>query len=123
MLRLGSEKETLSIVDDQFGAPTSARDLVNSIIHIIDTNLDATGIYNYCNSGKTTWLEFAGEIFKMCEIDCHTTGISTASYGAPAPRPLWSVLSTEKIQYLLPEQIPHWKQSLRECLEELGAMT
>jgi len=122
MLRLGKERDALTIVDDQHGAPTYARDLVKSILHMIVNNIGITGIYNYCNGGQTTWLEFAQEIFNICQIKCNPSGISTASYGAPAPRPLWSVMSTEKVQELLPQQIPHWRQSLTDCLEELGAI-
>ena len=123
MIKLGKEREELNIVSDQYGAPTYSRDLVRAIIDIIQSHSNITGIYNYCNRGKTTWMEFAKEIFDYCKIECKVSGINTSAYGAPAPRPLWSVMSTDKIQNLLSKEIPHWKESLADCLEELGPMT
>ncbi len=122
MLRLGQDRDQLSIVNDQIGAPTSAKDLVSSILHIIEQHPDATGIYNYCNSGKTNWCEFAQEIFRVANITCVVSGLSTKEYGARAPRPLWSIMSTDKLLVDYGIIIPPWRQSLKECLEELKAI-
>lgn len=119
MLRLGTERDSLRIVNDQVGAPTYAADLVAVIIELLKKNDDISGIYNYCNAGQTNWCDFAKEIFRQANISCAVTGISTEAYGAPAPRPLWSVMSTDKISNILGSSIPHWSDSLNKCLNIL----
>ena len=119
MLRLGAERDSLSIVNDQIGAPTYAGDVVEAIIELIKNEADFSGIYNYCNAGQTNWCDFAQEIFRQANISCAVTGITTKAYGAPAPRPLWSVLSTDKITAILGSSIPHWTDSLNKCLNIL----
>ena len=120
MLRLGAERDALSVVNDQIGAPTYAGDLVTAILEIIKKNRDVRGIFNYCNAGRTNWCEFAQEIFKQAHISCAVSGITTEAYGAPAPRPLWSVMSTDKISDELGDAIPHWTESLNKCLNILS---
>ncbi len=122
MLCLGQEKDLLSIVEDQVGTPTNARDLAICIIHIIRQNrpLLKTEIYNFSNLGVTNWAEFAQTIFDIKNIDCKIRGITTVAYNAPAPRPLWSVLSKQKIMDELGAKIDEWEVSLRKCLQELG---
>ncbi len=119
MLRLGAERDSLNVVNDQVGAPTYAGDLVSTILELINNNYDVRGIFNYCNAGSTNWCEFAKEIFRQAKISCTTTGITTEAYGAPAPRPLWSVMSTDKISNELDNSIPHWTESLDKCLSLL----
>ena len=119
MLRLGAERDSLSIVNDQIGAPTYAGDVVEAIIELIKNEADFSGIYNYCNVGQTNWCDFAQEIFRQANISCAVTGITTEAYGAPAPRPLWSVMSTDKITNILDTAIPHWTESLNKCLNVL----
>lgn len=127
MLRLGRDRDHLNIVSDQYGAPTYARDLANGIITIIldfqKANIDDSpkhGIYNYSNLGLTHWADFAREIFKLSGIKCSVGETTTKAFNAPAPRPLWSMLSKEKIQSTFHLEINPWKKSLRNCLRELG---
>lgn len=122
MLRLGRAKESLTIVADQYGAPTYAPDIAEALVNII-TKLNESGhtkalygTYNFANSGVTNWAGFAQEIFDHEGIDCKVTGITTAEYGAPAPRPLWSVLSTEKYRTTFDKPVRSWKECLRDCL-------
>lgn len=121
MLRLGNEREELNVVNDQFGAPTYARDLAQTVLNITNnTNDDAFGAhFNFCNLGQTNWSEYAREIFSKCDIECKVNGISTEEFGASAPRPKWSVLSTDKISTTFNIVIPDWKVSLETCLDEL----
>jgi len=118
MLRLGSGRDELSIVNDQIGAPTYAYDLAKVIYEIIhkDDNLHWQQHYNYSNSGKTNWAAFAKEIFKQSDITCKVKNITTKEYGATAPRPLWSVLSKEKIIKNFGIKIEDWRERLSTCL-------
>ncbi len=126
MLRLGPEKEKLSIVSDQVGTPTYARNIATTILSMIDT-LDSQdvadrkyGTYNYTDGGSTNWADFARHIFEVSGITCRVDNTTTEAYGAAAPRPLWSVLSCEKIEVDYGIVGRSWKESLLECMEEIG---
>jgi len=120
MIRLGKSKDAIHVVNDQIGAPTYARDLALDTIRII-THYDLkelTGFYNYSNAGTTHWAEYARKIFEYGELQCAVHAISTEAYGAPAPRPAWSVLDKTKAQQMLDIQLRGWKESLQECMDE-----
>ncbi len=126
MQKLGASRNELTIVADQHGAPTYARDLASAICHMILnqklhnlSDLSKSGIFNYSNMGLTNWADFAREIFKQSNIKCGVTNTTTKAYNAPAPRPLWSMLSKVKIQESYHLHIPYWKESLSRCLQEL----
>ncbi len=117
MLRLMKEKESINVVNDQFGNPTYAADLAQAIIKIIDAGTKPTpGIYHYCNLGKTNWFEFATEIKKLTAAKCQVHPIKTAQYPTVARRPHNSALDTTKIRSVFQINIPHWKDSLAHCL-------
>ena len=127
MLRLGKERDALNIVSDQLGTPTYARDIATTLFTIIERrnvatigNLPKSGIFNYSSLGLTNWADFAREIFKQTGIKCKVGETSTKAYNAPAARPLWSMMSKEKIQQTYHITIPQWQESLRRCLSELG---
>lgn len=123
MLRLGQSKDKLSIVSDQIGAPTYAKNIALAIMRIIDKleNKDSKnsgfGIYNFTDSGQTSWADFARHIFASKNIQCQVEDISTESYGAAAPRPLWSVLSLDKIRHDYNINTIPWTESLSDCLK------
>ena len=123
MLKLSKERSTLSVVEDQIGCPTYVGDLALAILKIADKAIvpgfNQWGIYNYTNEGVTTWKDFAIAIFKEKSIDMTINGISTETYNAPAKRPLWSVMSTNKIKKEFDLSIPHWKQALFRCLQKI----
>ena len=119
MLRLGSERSELNIVADQIGAPTYARDLASTILLCLNAP-NLSGIYNYANSGKTHWADYARVIFNLTGIDCKVSEITTAEFNAPAPRPAWSVMDCSKIEKALGIRIQSWEESLKKCLLELG---
>ena len=122
MIRLGESRDVLKIVADQVGAPTYAKDIASDIYKIIKQDIleEHRGHYNYCNIGKTTWADFAREIFRINQINCSVENISTEEFGAPAPRPKWSVMSIDKITSTFDLQVPHWKHSLKQCIEEIN---
>jgi dTDP-4-dehydrorhamnose reductase len=131
MLRLGGEREEIRVVADQIGTPTWAKDIASTISSIIQINESSNnmqninGIYNYTNSGVSSWYDFAVAIFEEAENlgfplkVQRIIPITTAEYPTPANRPAYSVLSGTKISTILGTHAPHWRQSLREMLKEL----
>lgn len=128
MLRLGKEKKSLSVVNDQFGAPTYARHLASAVLDIIlqvsedqalESEFDAT--YNYANEGIITWYDLASQIMQTEHLACQVHPIFTKDYPTAAQRPHWSVLSKKKIKDAFHLEIPHWYSALHECLEALKA--
>jgi len=124
MLKLGYEKNEINVVSDQVGSPTYASDLAKAILNIItNDNFNKksfqTEIFHFSNLGEATWAEFALEIFRLANLDCKVTPISTDQYPTPAIRPKNTTLSKEKITSHFRLQIPSWQQSLKECLNEI----
>lgn len=121
MLRLGRERDTLGVIFDQVGTPTYARDLAVAILNIIPKiNNDKPEIYHYSNEGAASWYDFAQAIFEMGGITCKVNPITTDQYPTPAKRPHYSLLNKAKIKHEYNLSIPYWRDSLRECLQELG---
>ncbi len=123
MLRLGKEREQLNIVYDQIGTPTYARDLALAILRIIRQlesgaveQQAAAGIFNFSNEGVTSWYDFALAIWQQAGIECSAAPILSRAYPTPAPRPAFSLLDKEKIKQTFGLSIPHWRQSLPNCL-------
>ena len=124
MMKLGYEKNEINVVSDQLGSPTYASDLAKAILHIIlNDNLNKksfpTEIFHFSNMGETSWSDFAKEIFKLSNLNCKVTPINTDQYPTTAVRPKNTTLSKEKITKQFRFQIPLWKQSLKECLNEI----
>ena len=120
IIRLLQDKPQISVVQDQLGSPTFAADLANAILQIISSNNWIPGKYNYSNSGIISWYQFAQEIGKLVGSSTPIKGISTAEYPTPAKRPAWSVLDTSKIVSTYGVTIKDWKESLGQCIRELG---
>lgn len=120
MLHLGTERESLKVVDDQFGSPTYAADLAEMILRLISHH-DISGIeiYNYSNEGHCSWFEFAQAIMEIKNIECKIIPIKTKDYPTKAKRPAYSLLDKSKITQKLKIAIPHWKDSLKKCLKFL----
>jgi dTDP-4-dehydrorhamnose reductase len=117
MLKLGREKEMLTVIFDQIGTPTYAADLAEAILQIIISNTFATGIYHYSNEGVCSWYDFAKSIFKLSNITtCTITPIEAKDFYDQTPRPFYSVLNKSKIKNTFGIHIPHWEDSLAKCL-------
>lgn len=119
MLRLGKERDELSVVADQIGTPTYAADLANVIIEIIKNDKSAYGLYHYSNEGVVSWYEFAKKIFEFSEIKLNLLPIKTEAYPTPAKRPKFSVMDKSKIKAELNVKTKDWTESLKECLIKL----
>ena len=117
MLRLASERTSLSVVSDQIGTPTYAVDLAEVLLKIITSETTTFGIYNFSNEGQCSWYEFAQEIFLQQEVAIDLQAIPTKSYPTPAKRPAYSVLDKSKIKTTFGVNIKDWKTSLKDCLK------
>ena len=112
MLRLGAERDELSVVDDQRGCPTYVGHLAAAVPAITELPF---GVYHVAASGDCTWADFAEAIFEEAGLDCRVRRVTTAEFGAKAPRPAYSVLRSEKGA----PELPYWRDGLRECLARL----
>ena len=136
MLRLASERDSLSVVNDQVGTPTNAVDMANVLVKLVTTNkskvnslasqhkthnpqptthnlIPQFGIYNFSNQGQCSWYEFAAEIFKQSNITIDLRPIPSSQFPTPAKRPSFSVLDKSKIENLLEIKIKTWQESLK----------
>ena len=117
MLRLASERDTISVVNDQIGTPTNAVDLAEILVKIILTDnrqptTDNFGIYNFSNEGQCSWYDFAKKIFEINSISINLLPIPTTSFPTPAKRPSFSVLDKSKIKAAFNLSIKSWETSL-----------
>lgn len=117
MLRLGKERDSLSVVNDQTGTPTNTNDLAGVIIAIILYNnahaqTPNYGLYHFSNEGKCSWYDFAKKIFEINKIYIDLHPILTTAYPTPARRPAYSVLSKEKIKNTFGISISNWQDAL-----------
>ena len=110
MLRLGSERDELNIIADQFGSPTSTADLAPLLGDMIET--DKYGVYHATNEGFCSWYEFAKEIFTVAGLDVKVNPITTDQYPTAAKRPMNSKMSKTKLVEKDFHALPHWKISL-----------
>jgi dTDP-4-dehydrorhamnose reductase len=113
MLRLGTERDEVAVVDDQRTTPTYVAHLARATRELLERPF---GIWHVAADGDCTWAEFAEAIFAEAGLDCGVLRISTEGLGRPAPRPAYSVLRSEKGA----PRLPHWRQGLGECLSRIA---
>ncbi len=124
ILRLAGEKDQLNVVFDQTGCPTYARDLALATLEIIRKE-DARGhaprydLYHYSNRGMCSWYEFATAIAGFAGAACKILPVTSEDYATKAKRPRYSVMGKEKLIRAYDIEVPHWKDSLKECINEL----
>ena len=128
MLRLAKEKEKLSIINDQFGAPTGAELLADATAIAIRTavhNQKLFGTYHLVASGETTWFDYAQYVFSIAKELGETLsikeviGVDTSAYPTPAKRPHNSRLSNKKFQTAFEVQLPDWKVGVKRVVTEI----
>ncbi|MDA8893596.1 dTDP-4-dehydrorhamnose reductase [Flavobacteriaceae bacterium] len=125
MLRLGNDKESIQVVFDQIGTATYAKDLAKTCLDILSdagsTSISKKGsLYHYSNEGVTSWYDFARAIMEISNIDCNIIPIETKDYPTQARRPLYSVLDKSKITSDFKVIIPHWRDSLANCIKKIN---
>ncbi len=114
-------EEELRVVFDQVGSPTYAADLARTILDVIP-RVPAkirSEIYNYSNEGVASWFDFAKSIIDLKNLDCRVTPILSKDIQTKAQRPHYSLLDKSKIKKDFDIVIPHWRDSLKRCVELL----
>lgn len=119
MLRLAKERDTITVVNDQFGSPTSAMELGRMILHIVDSG--EYGIYHATCEGITSWYEFAKTIFSLAHTKINLVPVSTKEYtAAVAKRPAFSVLDNHRLNSQGTYRMKDWQDALAEYMEKLS---
>ena len=118
LIKLGNERDQLSVVSDQVGTPTYAADLAEAIMVMI-ASFDETKpkeIYHFSNEGVISWYDFGKAIMKLSDIECAINPIDSKDYPSKANRPFYSVLSKSKIKKHYGVNVPYWEDSLRRMI-------
>jgi dTDP-4-dehydrorhamnose reductase len=113
MLRLGSERDEVAIVDDQRGSPTYVGHLALAVREVLEL---PGGVWHLAADEDCTWAGFAEAIFEEAGLNCRVRRITAAELGRPAPRPSYSVLRSERPGA---PRLPHWREGLRACLKRV----
>lgn len=122
MLRLGKEREEISVVFDQVGTPTYAGDLAEAMCTVLEAGEKGDfkpGIYHFSNEGVCSWYDFTIKILQIARLACRVKPIESTAYPSRAVRPPYSVLNKKKIKAAYGLAIPHWEESLRRCMVAL----
>ena len=114
MLNLAAKQDTLRVVNDQVGTPTSTVDLAKVIFRLLGS--DAYGTYHASCQGQCSWFEFACEIFRQAGKDIKVIPVSTAEFLRPAKRPAHAVLDNHMLRMTVGDPMRSWQEALREYL-------
>jgi dTDP-4-dehydrorhamnose reductase len=119
ILKLCRERESISVIYDQIGTPTYARDLAFLIVSQLDIVVqnELAGVFHYSNEGVASWFDFAIAIRDIAGLSTKIGPIETWQYPTPAVRPKYSVLNKKKIKDALSIEIPYWRTSLEACMK------
>ncbi len=131
MLRLATERDSLGVIDDQFGAPTGAELIADVTAHAvvaIHRAPELAGIYHLAAAGETTWCRYARFVLEQAiqagaQLNVQpasVTALTTQSYPTPARRPLNSRLDTHKLEQAFGFKLPHWQLGVARMLTELN---
>ncbi|WP_019005361.1 dTDP-4-dehydrorhamnose reductase [Cohnella laeviribosi] len=119
MLKLASERDSVTVVADQIGSPTYTYDLAQFLIELVQT--ERYGVYHASNTGSCSWYEFAKAIFEESGIPIRTEPCTTEQFPRPAPRPAYSVMDHSAIRQNGFKDLRPWREALRAFLKELKA--
>jgi dTDP-4-dehydrorhamnose reductase len=114
MLRLGAERDEVSVVADQLGCPTYVGHLAEATRELLEL---PGGVWHLAAEGECTWADFARAIFEEAGLSTRVREITTEELGRPAPRPAYSVLRSDRDGA---PRLPHWREGLRACLARLS---
>jgi len=136
ILRLASERDSLRIVADQYGAPTSNESIADAVVSLLTAwnpeNLNQTGVYHLTNQGKTSWHGFSTAIVdeynqlaaaknwpSLKTAVENITPITTADYPTPAARPTNSSLDNNQLKQIFNVELPTWQQGLQRVMQTI----
>jgi dTDP-4-dehydrorhamnose reductase len=114
MLRLGRERESVRVVSDQIGSPSYTPDLAVGTWQLLQHS--DGGLYHLSNAGEVAFDEYTRTIFQLAGLECRVESVTSAEYGAPARRPLYSTLSNEKAHAAGVTPLRHWREALAEFI-------
>lgn len=117
MLRLGQERDELQVINDQWGSPTFAGNVVENSFHLMKS--DQTGTFHITSRGLLSWYDFAKAIFSMSGMNIKVEPISSEDFPTNAKRPYFSKLSTVKMESVSRGSINEWEEGLRQLLDQL----
>lgn len=123
MLRLGAERDALTVVADQIGGPTPARDIAAACLKMVKTlasEPDKRGIYHFAGAPDVSWAGFARAIMEKGGRDCSITDIPSSDYPTPAARPANSRLDCSSFETAFDMKRPEWRDGLAAILKDLG---
>lgn len=115
MLQLAQKNQVINVVADQFGTPTSTKDLARVILALMQT--EAYGTYHATCEGACSWYELACEIFKLKELDVKVNPVTSEVFARPAKRPFYSVLENANLKQLGLNTFRPWQEALADYLE------
>ncbi|XOV67089.1 MAG: dTDP-4-dehydrorhamnose reductase [Fluviicola sp.] len=120
MIRLGKERESLNVVNDQRGCPTYAKDLAEISLQLLDEEWSLKKrIYHFSNAGDITWFDFAKEIMTLAGITCEIHAVPSSEFPTPAKRPSYSVMDSSALKIDFGIVPRNWKAALKECIGQL----
>lgn len=122
MLRLGADRDALSIVNDQIGGPTEAGDIADALLKMASAfhaGKGVTGTYHFSGAPDCSWADFATEIFDQANLTVNVTGIPSADYPTPATRPLNSRMDCSALEVAFGIKRPKWEESLSRVINEI----
>ena len=122
MLRLGAERDKLTIVGDQIGGPTAAADIAAACLRMADVlqnDASKAGAYHFSGAPDVSWAEFATEIFSQAGLSCEVAPIPSSDYPTPAARPLNSRMDCSATEAAFGIIRPDWRASLAQVLKDL----
>lgn len=126
MLGLTGTRSEVKVVFDQVGAPTYALDLARAILQIIPSvaaSPELCGIYHYSDEGVCSWYDFAYETARLAgHTSCKVLPCHSGEFPSKVHRPAYSVLDKTKIKQTFGVAVPHWTDSLRECLHNMNIL-
>lgn len=117
MLRLSETNDKVRVVNDQFGSPTSTKELAGAIAHLLFT--ENYGLFHATCEGSCSWADFAEEIFRLAGKSTTVEGITTEEYNAPAARPAYSILENYMLKLTSDYKFADWHDAIEEYIKTL----
>lgn len=118
MIKLGKERDYISVVNDQVGNPTYANDLAYHILKLIVT--EEYGIYHCTNNGECTWYDFAKMIIELCNEHCKVKPCTSEEYKAIAKRPKYSALDNMMLRNTVGDEMRDWKEAIKSFIKKVN---